>query len=83
MVSMAEMRLEVLLEPERTGETVAQVCRRHGISRETFYRYRRRYLAEGLEALADRSRRPRRSPARMPAEVESEICRLRGAHPRW
>jgi len=83
VVSMAEMRLEVLLEPERTGETVAQVCRRHGISRETFYRYRRRYLAEGLEALADRSRRPRRSPARMPAEVESEICRLRGAHPRW
>jgi transposase-like protein len=48
---MAELRLEVLLEAERTGLTVAEVCRRYGISRQTYYRYRRRYLAEGLAEL--------------------------------
>jgi transposase-like protein len=32
---MAEMRLEVLLEVARSGETVAAVCQRHGISRKT------------------------------------------------
>jgi transposase-like protein len=37
VVSMAELRLEVLLEPERTGDSVAEVCRRRGISRDTFY----------------------------------------------
>src|SRR5438445_455530 len=42
---MKELKLDVLLE-ERTGDTVTAVCRRRGISRETFYVYRRRYQAE-------------------------------------
>jgi transposase-like protein len=42
VVSMEELKLEVLLEPERSGETVAEVCARHGISRASFYRSRRR-----------------------------------------
>jgi transposase-like protein len=37
VVTMAELRLEVLLEPEKGGQSVAEVCRRRGISRETFY----------------------------------------------
>jgi hypothetical protein len=40
VVSMEELKLEVLLEPERTRESVAEVCARHGISRASFYRYR-------------------------------------------
>ena len=83
VVTMAELRLEVLQEPERTGATVAEVCRRHGISRETFYQYRRRFLQEGLPGLEDRSRRPRASPARMAAGLEEHICRMRKEHPRW
>jgi transposase InsO family protein len=83
VVTMAELRLDVVLEPERTGATVAEVCRRHNISRETYYQYRRRYLAQGLSGLEDRSRRPHRSPGRMDPAVEEEICRMRKAHPRW
>ncbi|MGH2764734.1 MAG: helix-turn-helix domain-containing protein [Actinomycetota bacterium] len=62
---------------------MAEVCRRHRISRETYYAYRRRYLAEGLGGLEDRSRRPHTSPGRRDTAVEEEICRMRGAHPRW
>lgn len=80
---MEELRLQVLLEPERTGDSVAEVCRRHGIARETFYVYRRRYLAEGLAGLEPRSRRHRSSPAQIAPEREAEICRLRQEHPRW
>jgi transposase InsO family protein len=83
VVSMAELRRDVLLEPERTGETVAQICRRYGISRQTWYRYRRRYLAEGLDGLEDRARAPFRSPGQIDAELELEICRLRKDHWRW
>ena len=53
-VSMEELKLEVLLEPERTGDSVVEVCRRRGISRQTFYTYRRRYLAEGIAGLTPR-----------------------------
>src|SRR5205823_1875082 len=83
VMSMAEIRLEVLLEAARSGETVAEVCRRHGISRETYYVYLRRYQAEGVEGLEPRSRQPQHQPARMASETELEICRLRKDHPRW
>jgi transposase InsO family protein len=83
VVSMEELKLAVLLEPERTGETVAEVCARHGLSRASFYRYRRRYLEEGAAGLAPRSRRPRSSPAQIEPVLEAQIVELRRRHPRW
>ena len=83
VVNMAELRLEVLLEPERTGDSVAEVCRRRGISRDTFYEYKRRYEAEGTGGLEPRSRRPSRSPRQIDADLEVKICTLRKNHPRW
>lgn len=49
--------------------TVTEFCARQGISRDTFYRYRSRVQAEGLEGLLPRSRRPRSSPGATPIEV--------------
>ncbi|HEY1636229.1 MAG TPA: helix-turn-helix domain-containing protein [Acidimicrobiales bacterium] len=43
VMSMADIRLEVLLEAARSVETVTEVSRRHGICRKTYYRYLRRY----------------------------------------
>lgn len=83
VVTMAELRLEVLFQPERGGEPVSEVCRRHGISRQTYYRYRRRYLAEGLDGLEDRSREPIHQPGRIDPDLEIAICRLRKDHPGW
>jgi transposase-like protein len=83
VVTMAELRLEVLVEAERTGLTVSEVCRRYGISRQTYYRYRRRYLTEGLAGLEDRSRRPDQPANQIPAELELEIVEMRKDHPRW
>lgn len=83
VVSMDELKLQVLQEPARTGDTVAEVCRRRGISRETFYLCRRRYFEEGVAGLEPRSTRPRFSPAQMEPALEVEICTLRRKHPRW
>jgi putative transposase len=55
---------------------VAEWCRVNGVNRRTFYRHKARIEAEG--AWAPRSRRPRSSPGRTPAVVETEIVRLRG-----
>lgn len=83
VVTMAELRLDVLFEPERSGETVTDVCRRYGISRDTYYRYRRRYLEEGIDGLEDKSRKPRSSPKQILADLEVRIVELRRDHPRW
>lgn len=49
--------------------SVVELCDRYGISRDTFYRYRARLEAEGLEGLLPRSRRPKTSPNATGAEV--------------
>lgn len=43
--------------------SVTQLCQQLGISRNSYYRYRRRMDADGLDGLLPRSRRPRSSPA--------------------
>ncbi|WP_439644622.1 helix-turn-helix domain-containing protein [Gordonia soli] len=52
-------------------ENVAQFCREHHVSRQTFYKWRRRFAAEGLAGLEPRSRRPHTAPGRSGDEVEA------------
>jgi transposase InsO family protein len=59
------------------GVNVAAFCRDHGISRQTFYVWRRRYEREGQSGLEPRSRVPRRNPHWVGAELEDAIVVLR------
>ena len=61
----------------RQGRPVAHVAHELGISRQTGYRWVRRWRAEGPAGLLDRSSRPRSSPTRTPAVVEDAICAAR------
>lgn len=47
--------------------SVRQLCQQFGISRQTAYKWRRRYRRHRLGGLQDRSRRPRRSPRKTSA----------------
>jgi transposase InsO family protein len=58
-------------------DDVAQFCRAQGISRETYYKWKRRFDCEGLDGLRDRSRRPNTIPNATPADVEDAIVRAR------
>jgi transposase-like protein len=82
VLSVNERWLEILLTPMRDQITVAETCRRYGVSRQTFYVYQRRLYADGVAALAPLSRRPLTSPAHTAAELETEIVRLRKVNPR-
>ncbi len=63
VVSM-EVRLAMAAHAvlEDSSMTVSEVCRRFGVSRDSYYRYRRRMAEEGLTGLVPRSRRPHSSP---------------------
>jgi transposase-like protein len=56
---------------------VTALCRELDISRQTLYKYRRRFEAEGPAGLVERSRRPLSSPRQVSVETEDAIVRLR------
>jgi transposase InsO family protein len=58
-------------------DNVAQFCRDQQISRQTFYKFRRRFNQEGLTGLEDRSRRPVSCPGQTSAAVEEVVLRRR------
>ena len=82
-LTVAEQRFNAVLEVLRDGLTVIEVAERYGVSRQTVHGWLGRYRTGGLDALADRSHRPRRCPHQMPATVEARLCELRRRHPHW
>jgi transposase InsO family protein len=59
------------------GANIRELCRRFGISRSNGHKWLKRYSTEGRTGLADRSRRPLRSPSRTPQPIETEVLRIR------
>jgi transposase len=70
-------RLKVLKQATGASRSVARTCRHFGISRQAFYKWKRRYDTHGEAGLCDRPRTPRRSPRATPREVVSKILYLR------
>ena len=62
-LTVAEQRFNAVMEVLRDGLTVIEVAERYGVSRQTVHSWLRRYRTGGLDALADRSHRPRQLPA--------------------
>lgn len=59
------------------GRPAAHVAAEMGVSRQTAYRWWRRFVAEGESGLQDRPCRPRHSPRQTPPSLERRIARLR------
>ncbi|MEU1106617.1 IS481 family transposase [Streptomyces tibetensis] len=73
----ARHRLAVLRHAEEVSGNIAVTCRYYGISRQCFYTWRRRYEAEGLDGLKDRSSAPHHTPHATTADVVEKILWLR------
>src|SRR4051812_42558676 len=77
VVSM-DVRLAIafMLQTDLTMSVTA-FCAEHAISRQTYYKFKRRFEAGGLEALLPRSRRPWSSPNATPAPVVALVINKR------
>src|ERR1700743_640977 len=64
-------------------ENFRALCREYGISAKTGYKWKERFLAEGLGGLNESSRRPQHSPQGLTEEVVCELIRLKQAHASW
>ena len=80
-MSAVSLREEFIALCGLGGLSVAECCRRFCISRKTGCKWLAR--ARAGEDLADRSRRPRRSPRRTGDDLERIIVEARDTHPAW
>ena len=80
----ARQRLRWLDHYRTHGNNAALTCRYFGISRQTFYRWKRRFDPGDLKSLQDGSHCPhrRRQPTWAPHFVE-RVLALRRQYPRW
>ena len=80
----AHKRLQWFDHYQAHGRNAAFTCRYFGISRQTFYRWKRRYDEENLRTLEDRSHRPHhRRRSTWTVEQAERVRRLREQYPRW
>lgn len=61
----------------RGGRTFTETCDMYGISRKTGYKWLSRYRSEGLDALQERSRKPRTNSNQTPYAIRKAIIALR------
>lgn len=70
-------RLAILRHAEEVSGNVSATCRYYGITRQTFYKWLRRFEDEGEEGLRDRSSAPLHSPNATKTEIVGKIIHLR------
>lgn len=77
-----EERIEFALKAIGTLNFRA-LCQEYGISTKTGYKWKERFIREGLEGMAEESRRPKGHPRQLAEEEVCEIVRLKLAHWSW
>ena len=82
-VCVQERRIRFIHDWQKQEDSMAELCRRYGISRRVGYKWIERYKLDGMEGLQDHSRAPKRHPNQTPATIEERILALRAKHSRW
>jgi transposase InsO family protein len=77
-VDIIENRYRMIIEPERSGKSISDVCIAFGISRETWYKWKRRYDVYGVDGLKNQSRKPHNiKNVKVTEELEKLVLELR------
>jgi transposase InsO family protein len=77
-----DQRTEFALKSMKTTN-FRELCREYGISAKTGYKWKQRFLEQGLGGLQEESRRPHSHPSGLSEEVVCGMVRLKTAHPHW
>ena len=82
-MDVQEQRVRFVVAAARKEKSLTALCREFEISRPTGYLWLKRYQEAGVAGIAEKSRRPRRSPNQTPLALEQEVVKVRGRYPDW
>ncbi|MEZ4711538.1 MAG: helix-turn-helix domain-containing protein [Caldilineaceae bacterium] len=64
-------------------DNIAYSCRHAGVSRDTFYQWKERFLRGGFEALAEYGKHAPKGPPRASDRVVKQVTYLKQTQPNW
>ena len=82
-ISPMDQKTQFIADYQRGLFSLAELCRRFGISRKTGYKWIERYETLGVSGLTDRSRRPDSCPHETEPKIVEAILCARRRHPTW
>jgi len=83
VTKMINERTEFALLSLQPGVNFSALCQQYGISRRIGYKWKERFLTDGISGMVDQSRRPIDSPQKLDEGKLCEIVRLHDAHLTW
>src|SRR5260370_10947764 len=78
-----EQRVEFVVAALRKSQSLRCVCDEFGVSSPTGYLWLQGYQRQGVAGIAERSRKPHRSPRRTDAAIEQRVMQVRWRYPDW
>ena len=82
-VEIMDVKKEFVLKSFDKGVVFTELCREYGISTKCGYKWKQRFLAEGMAGLEEHSRRPISNSRSIPEPVSVELLRMKKLHPAW
>jgi putative transposase len=79
---VVDQRQDFVMRAMHEPGSFRELCQEYGISAKTGYKWKSRFMEQGLGGMHDRSRRPASTPG-LGEDVVCELVRLRQAHPTW
>jgi len=81
--NVMDMRTEFVLKSFSKNVNFSELCDEYGISTKTGYKWKNRFIEEGLGGLVEKSRRPKSNVNETPEDIICELVRLKKAHLPW
>ncbi len=78
-----DQKLKFVTKSFSQGINFTELCREFGISTKTGYKWKKRFISEGIEGLNNRSRRPHSNPGRLSEEAVCELIRIKQTKKSW
>src|ERR1051325_5154557 len=77
-MDIIENRYRMIIEPEHSGKSILDICTAFGVSRQTWYKWKRRYSVYGIDGLKNQSKKPHNiKNVKVTKELEKIILELR------
>ena len=82
-MDVREQRVQFVVAAVRKEKPFRTLCKEFGVSGPTGRLWVKRYLEQGIEGIAERSRRPHHSPRKTSDNIEQQVVEMRERFPDW